>query len=128
MTESTYDPCLFYRSGLLEIVTIQTNNTLILANNTFASKEDKAVRNAKIMTKDQEYLTPAELIKFNEIQIKLDSNNIVLLKINHVGGMLPVIDHDADSTYLKGIIRKRLLPKEKYLVQRASGAYIASIG
>lgn len=59
MTESTYDPCFFYRSGPLGIIGMQTNNTLILADNNFANKEEKTVKNAKIMTKDWKYLTPA---------------------------------------------------------------------
>ena len=49
--ESIYNPCLFYSSGPFCIVEMQTNDTLILANNNFASKE-AAIKFAKIMTKD----------------------------------------------------------------------------
>ena len=41
MTELIYKPCLFYRSCLLEIVDMQTNNILILANNNLTSKKKK---------------------------------------------------------------------------------------
>lgn len=112
MTESTYNPCHFYRSGLLGIVGIQTNNILILADNNFASKEEKAVRNAKIMTKDWEYLTPTQPIKFNRAQIKLDLNGIVLTKKSHVGGILSVTDHDVDFTSSREITRKKVSLKE----------------
>lgn len=57
--ESTYDSYLLYRSGTLEIVRMQTNNILILTDNNFANKEKEAIKDAKIMTKDCEYLTSA---------------------------------------------------------------------
>ncbi len=65
MTESTYNPCLLYWSGPLEIVGMQTDDTLILADNNFANKEKEAIKDVKIMTKDDEYFTSAQPIKFN---------------------------------------------------------------
>ncbi len=50
--KSTYDPCIFYRSGPFGIMGIQTNDTLILANNNFASKEKAETKAVKIMMKD----------------------------------------------------------------------------
>ena len=44
---------------------MQTNNTLILANINFANTEKDAIRLAKIIIKDREYLIPAHLLKFN---------------------------------------------------------------
>lgn len=55
--ESTYNSCLFYRSDILEIVRMQTNNTLILANNIFASKKKEVIKAIKIITKNCKYLT-----------------------------------------------------------------------
>lgn len=52
MTELTYNPYFFYRSSLLKIIGMQTNNTLILANKNFASKKEKKVVNAEIIIKD----------------------------------------------------------------------------
>lgn len=52
MTKSIYNLYLFYRSSPLEIVGMQTNNTLILADNNFINKEGEAVRDAKKKTKD----------------------------------------------------------------------------
>ena len=127
MKESTYDPCLFYSSGLFGIVGMQTDDILILADDDFASIEEDAIKSAKIMTKDRKYLTSAYSLKFNGAQIKLDSNGIVLTKESHVGGILLVTDHFADSTSSRGITRKKLSPKEQYLAQRARGAYIASV-
>lgn len=107
MTKLTYASYHFYSLGLLRIVGIQTDNTLILANNNFTSMEEKAVKNGKIITKDWEYLTSAQSIKFNGAQMKLDSNGIVLIKESYVSGILPLIKHDADFTSSKEIIKKK---------------------
>lgn len=58
MTELAYVPYYFYQSSLLQIMGMQTNNTLILADNNFANKEEELVKNAKIITKNQKYLIP----------------------------------------------------------------------
>lgn len=57
MRELTYNPYFFYRSGLFNIVGMQINNTLILADNDFVSKEEVVIKVAKIMTKGQKHLT-----------------------------------------------------------------------
>lgn len=126
MTESIYDFC-FYRSNPLGIVRMQTNDTLILADDVFASNEEEVIKAAKIMTKDHKYLTSAQPIKFNGAQIKLNSDGIVLTKESHVGGILLVTGHDADSTSSRGVTSTKLSPKEQYVAQRARGAYIASM-
>ncbi len=127
MTESAYDPCLLYRSGPFEIVGMKTNDRLILADNDFVSIEEEAINEAKIRTKDIEYLTSIQPIKFNGAQIKLDSDGIVLTNESHLGGSLLVTDHDADSTSPKGITKKKLSTKEHHLVKRARGPYIAFV-
>ena len=127
MKESTYDLCLLYSSGLFGVVGMQTDDTLILADNDFAGKKEAVIQTAKIMTKDREHLTSSHPLKFNGAQIKLDSEEIVLTKESHVNGILPVTNRDIDSTSSRGITRKKLSPKEQYLVQRARGAYIASV-
>lgn len=44
MIKSTYDPYLFFRFELLDIVEIQTNDTLILADYKFASIKIEAIK------------------------------------------------------------------------------------
>ena len=66
MTKSTYNPCFLFRSELLEIIGIQTDDSLILANNNFTCIEEEAIKSAKIMTKDRKYLTSAHPLKFND--------------------------------------------------------------
>ena len=106
---------------------MQTDDKLILADKDFASNEEETIKKAKIMTKDREYLTSAQPIKFNKTQIKLDSDGIVLTKESDVGDILLVTDYDADSSSSRGITRKKLSTKEQYLAQKARGAYIASV-
>ena len=127
MTESKYDPCLLFRSELLRIVKLQTNDILILANNNFTSIKEEEMKLAKIIIKNRKYLTFAHPLKFNSIQIKLDSNGIVLTKRSHVGGILLVTNHAADFTSSKEITRKKLLPKKLYLAQRVKGTYITFV-
>lgn len=125
MVESTYDLCLFYKCGLFEIMGIQTDNTLILADNNFARKKKAAIKVVKIMTKDWRHFTFIQPLKFNEVQIKLDSKSIVLTKKSHIGGIFLVIDHNIDSISFKRVTKKKLLAKKQHLVQKAIGAYIA---
>lgn len=80
MKQSTYNPCLLYRSDPLGIIGLQTDNTLLLANNTFANAEEKAIKHAKLMSKDQDYLTINKSIKFNEALIELTSDSNLTLK------------------------------------------------
>ena len=47
MTKSTYDPCLLLRSELLGIMRMQTDDTLILADNNFASIKKKQLNHQK---------------------------------------------------------------------------------
>lgn len=44
MKESIYDLCLLYSSSPFDIIRIQTDNILILADNDFAKKEKTAIQ------------------------------------------------------------------------------------
>ena len=99
----------------MRIVGMQINDILILADNNFGSNKEETIKVAKLMTKNRKQLTPAQPIKFNGAQIKLNSNGKVLTKESHVGGILPVKGHDVDSINLRGITRKKLSLKERYL-------------
>ena len=127
MIKSTYNVNFFYYSSLFGIIGMQTNNILILADNNFASIKKDAIRLAKIMTKDRKHFTFENTLKFNNIQIKFDSNRIVLIKKSYVREILLVTDHVTNSISSRKITRKKLLPIKQYLVKRARGAYIAFI-
>lgn len=127
MTESTYDPCLFYRSYPLGIVGMQSDEIFILADDVFASNKEGAIKEAKMMIYDHEYLSYTQPIKFNRAQIKLNLDGIVLTKESHIGGILLVKRHDVNSTSSRGITRTKLSPKEQYMTQKARSVYIASV-
>lgn len=127
MRESTYDSCFLYISDPFGIVRMQTDITLILANNEFISIEEDTIKSAKIITKDREHLTSAHRLKFNSVQIKLDSNKMVVTKKSRVGEIFLVTDHIPDFTSSRGITRKQLLSKKQYLAWKARSAYITSI-
>ena len=112
MIKLIYNLCLLFRSEPLGIVGMQINDKLILADNNFASTKEKVIKLAKIMAKDKKYLTSTRLLKFNGAQIKLNANGIVLTKKNHIGRILLVIDYAPDSTSSRGIIKKKISPKE----------------
>jgi hypothetical protein len=65
MTQSTYDPCLLYSNKPFGIVGLQTDNTLFLADKTFADTEENKLYKAKFMAKEQEKLTVVTPLKFN---------------------------------------------------------------
>jgi hypothetical protein len=56
MSQSTYNPCLFYFNNPInfKIVGLQINNTLLLANLVFTALKQKKIKKAKFLTKERE--------------------------------------------------------------------------
>lgn len=82
MMESTYDSCLLYTDGNdkgFGVVGLQTDDTLILADNIFAATEEKELKEAKLLGKDREKLTLHTPIKFNGGYIRLTDDNSLFL-------------------------------------------------
>jgi hypothetical protein len=66
MEQLTYDPCLLYTpSNSLGIIRLQTDNTLFLADQTFADAKETELQEAKFLAKPREQLTKQTPIKFN---------------------------------------------------------------
>jgi hypothetical protein len=80
--KSTYDSCLLHISinqTAFEIVEMQTDDTLMLADDRFADlKENKLVK-AKLMFKSREKLTIFISIKFNDEVISRNEKNDSLI-------------------------------------------------
>lgn len=110
MGELSYHPSLLFNSEPVTILKMQINSTLILADDNFASIEEKTIRSIKIMTKNRKYLTPAHPLQFNGAQIKLDSKSIVLTKKSHIRGIFLITNHVAHSTKSREVRRKKLSP------------------
>jgi hypothetical protein len=67
MEQLTYNPCLLYTlSNSLGIIGLQTNDTLFLADQTFADTKKAKLQNAKFMAKLYKQLTKQAPIKFNK--------------------------------------------------------------
>ena len=131
MKESTYDFCLLYSHQSFGIVGMQTDDILLLATDDFVSKEEKAVKSAKILIRDRSCLTFINSIKFNgmKIQLHFSINNfyIILFQEIHIGGIILIQKDDISFINNRGIIRKNLTFKDQYIAQRVKGAYFASI-
>jgi hypothetical protein len=65
ITQLTYDPCLLYSNKPFGIVGLQTDDTLFLADKTFANTEENKLYKAKFIAKKQERLTATTPLKFN---------------------------------------------------------------
>lgn len=104
--QSTYDPCFFYSFCLLDIEEMQINNTLILVDNNFASTKEDAIKSTKIIFKNREHLILTYPLKFNDTQIKLNLNRMILTKKIHIKEIFLIIDHVTDFTSFKEITKK----------------------
>jgi hypothetical protein len=65
IVQLTYNLCLLYSNKLFSIVGLQTNNTLFLADKTFADAEKNKLYKAKFIAKEQKRLTVVVPLKFN---------------------------------------------------------------
>ena len=80
MTTSTFNPCfLIITTGtLFRIISIQTNNIIILGDDQFlVLKEDKLVK-ANLMVKPKEKLNLTTLLLFNRYILSLNKDSITL--------------------------------------------------
>ena len=74
-----YNLCLLYiNCNSFGIVGLQTDNTLLLANKTFAKSEETKLQEANFLAKEREELTRTTLIKFNRGHIKQEKDSIIL--------------------------------------------------
>ncbi len=140
MTQFTYDSCLLYiitkdtaaSHICMRIVSMQTDDTLILADQSFAVAEEKVVHSAKIMIKAREQLTSTNPLKFNDTRIeRLESNEtgiIYFRQETHIQG-IQLID-SVESTIItsaRSKVRIKLILRDQYIAQRAREAYLVSI-
>jgi hypothetical protein len=128
MRQSTYDPCLLYRNeDSLGVIGLQTDDTLLLADETFARIEEEKLREAGFTAKEREKLTRATPIKFNGGLITQCENSITLTQERHCQNLGTVLPEVVDLTSSRGIVKRTVRTKEQYVAQRARGAYIATV-
>jgi hypothetical protein len=128
MDQSTYDPCLLYTlSNGLGIVGLQTDDTLFLADQSFADAEEAELQEAKFLAKPREQLTEQTPIKFNGGLITQKGNLIKLTQERQAQNLKLVTARPTDLTSTRGETRKTVNTKDQYVAQRARGAYIATV-
>jgi hypothetical protein len=113
-------------------VGLQTDDTLFLADETFAEAEQNELHKAKFTAKEREQLTVDTPLRFNGglIQLVSDgitSDRITLTQERQCKNLSTISIKPAASTSSRGVTRTLLTPKDQYIAQRARGAYIASV-
>ncbi len=133
MTQFTYDSCLLYIIFIqidLRIVSMQTDDTLILVDQSFAVVEKEAIHSVKIMIKTREQLILDNSLKFNDTRIeRIESNDIIYFRQKtHIQGIQLI--NLIESTIIISVrdkIRAMLTPRDQYIAQRARETYLVSI-
>lgn len=116
METSTFDPCILISNTKqnFRIFGVQTDDTLILADESFSSLEEKKLVNARFNAKPKEKPTQENSLYFNGCILRLENETITVLQ-KEQGKKINLVDlHSCDRL-------------QSYVQQRARGAYIASI-
>jgi hypothetical protein len=128
MDQSTYDPCLLFTKGNnIGIIGLQTDDTLLLADRSFAAEEERELQKVGFLTKEREELTATNPIKFNGGQLTMKGNSLTLTQGQHCQNLRPVSLETVDLTSARGVVRKQIPTKGQYVAQRARGAYVATV-
>jgi hypothetical protein len=134
MIESTSDSCLlhieFIEFTLFEVVDLQTDDTLILADDEFVALEENELTRAHLTFKKREKLNLITSIKFNdELIILVDDDNFLLLIQSKQFDQIRLIDVKISIhlTSSRDEIKKMIISKDQYVVQRAKEVYIVIV-
>jgi hypothetical protein len=133
MIESTFDSCLLHIEFIhFEVIDIQTDDTLILADDEFVALEEKKLVRAHLTSKKRENLNLIISIKFNDELIILandDNDKFLLFTQSKQFDQIKLINlsFSINLTSFREEIRKMITFKNQYVVQRARDAYIATI-
>ncbi|EKD20760.1 polyprotein [Drepanopeziza brunnea f. sp. 'multigermtubi' MB_m1] len=118
-THCTFDPCLLLSTSRRDdfaIIGLQTDDTFILATDTFAAKEEDELTKAKLDSKSRDKLLTTKELAFNGGVLRQHaSDNSMSLLQKGQGLKLKLVGNSLNF-------------KVEYLEQRARAAYIASIG
>jgi hypothetical protein len=116
MTTSTYDPCLLVtKTGKpFGLVGMQTDDTLILAEQKFAAQEETELIFA---AKPKEQLTTTTPLMFNGCILSLNGDGTMDLRQKGQGKKIELINPKSEEEERR----------QSYVQQRARGAYIATI-
>jgi hypothetical protein len=110
---------------------MQTDDTLILANQSFAVVENEAIISAKIMIKTREQLISNNSLKLNDTRIeRLDLINqriIYYRQEAHIQDIQLIQSIESIITSARGKVRIKLTSRKQYVTQRTRETYLTSI-
>jgi hypothetical protein len=110
-----------------EIVNLQTNNILILADLKFANTKRKAIIKVKIMIKSRKKLNSKISIKFNDTIIVRFENEIYLNQIIQLDHLQQIKKINVDTISSRDVIRLDFTSKKQYVTQRTRDVYLTLI-
>ncbi len=114
---------------LFDLVDLQTDDSLILANSDFAASKEFHLQKAKLMIKEREKLISDQSMKFNEELIRCD----LVIELIHLNqkklcqNLQLIALKSMNLISSKDMIRKSVISNDQYVGQRARNAYIASL-
>ncbi|KAI1000667.1 hypothetical protein K3495_g7531 [Podosphaera aphanis] len=118
MEMSTSVPFLLITVGSADsfgIVGMQTDDTLMLGTESFSVQEEMQLEKAKFRAKARIVLKPGIVLDFNGVKLSISHDDILVLRQKRQGAKIEVNE------------TKRPDSAQRYLEQRARGAYIVSI-
>lgn len=122
MAQSTFDPCLLITKGdkhKFGLLGMQTDDTLFLGQPAFVAAEQKEIEISGFKTKPVQTLSPETPLEFNGSTIrqhgKMDGQGFLTMCQKGQGAKINIIDKTDPNR------------AQRYLEQRARGAYISSI-
>jgi hypothetical protein len=112
----------------MRMMSMQIDDTLILADQSFAVVEEKAIHSVKIMTKTREQLTFENALKFNDTRIeRIESNDVIYFRQEkHIQDIQLIKIEFTIITNARDKIRTMLTFKKQYIAQRARETYLIS--
>jgi hypothetical protein len=115
--------------NLSDVVEMQTDDTLLLTDQSFVALKKETIKSAKIMIKNRERLISDNLLKFNETRIeRLDSDEIIYFRQKtHIQDIQLVKSIESFIINAREKVRINLSLKKQYIAQRARDVYLAII-
>jgi hypothetical protein len=111
----------------MSIVNMLTDDIFILIDFEFAAAKEKTIVDAKIMIKSRNNLDSNASLKFNDMIIERQENDIYLSQFSQFDHLQLIKTIDSTIISLRNKIKIALTSKEQYVAQRDRDAYIAFI-
>jgi hypothetical protein len=109
---------------------MQTDDTLILVDQSFAVVEKEAIYSIKIMIKTREQLILNNSLKFNDTRIeRIESNDTIYFRQEtHIQDIQLInLTESTIITSARDTIRAMLISRDQYIAQRTRETYLTSI-